>query len=129
MGGTIDLLFDTPSSALPHVKSGKTVAIAASSDARVTDAPDVPTLKELGYPSLTLYGWTGLYAPAGTPPEALARLRGALKQALHTPAVREFILAGGNDILDLYGDDMLAMQKQMQDFWRGVVKSRGIRLD
>ena len=50
MGGTIDLLFDTPSSALPHVKSGKTVAIAASSDARVTDAPDVPTLKELGYP-------------------------------------------------------------------------------
>ena len=89
----------------------------------------MPTLKELGYPSLTLYGWTGLYAPAGTPPETLARLRGALKQALHTPAVREFILAGGNDILDLYGDDMLAMQKQMQDFWRGVVKSRGIRLD
>ena len=80
MGGTIDLLFDTPSSALPHVKSGKTVAIAASSDARVTDAPDVPTLKELGYPSLTLYGWTGLYAPAGTPPETLARLRGALSR-------------------------------------------------
>ena len=128
MGGTIDLLFDTPSSALPHVKSGKTVAIAASSDARVTDAPDAHPegtgLSLADAVRLDRAVRAGRHAA-----ETLARLRGALKQALHTPAVREFILAGGNDILDLYGDDMLAMQKQMQDFWRGVVKSRGIRLD
>ncbi|WP_241070511.1 Bug family tripartite tricarboxylate transporter substrate binding protein [Achromobacter insuavis] len=129
IGGTIDILFDTPSSALPYVKAGKTVAIAATSDARVADAPDVPTVAELGYPSLTLYGWTALYAPAATPPAVQAKLREALRQALKTPALREFILNSGNDILDLYGDDLLKMQVGMQDFWRDVVKARGIRLD
>lgn len=129
IGGTIDILFDTPSSALPYVKSGKTVAIAATSDARVADAPDVPTVAELGYPSLTLYGWTALYAPAGTPPAVVEKLQGALRQALKTPALREFILNSGNDILDLYGDDLLKMQVGMQAFWRDIVKARGIRLD
>jgi tripartite-type tricarboxylate transporter receptor subunit TctC len=86
VGGRVPLVFGDGSSAITTVRSGTVRAIAITGQERSALLPDVPTFKEQGI-DLDLYEWNALYAPAGTPPEVLARLRGALFKAMGTPAV------------------------------------------
>ncbi|MDM9561390.1 Bug family tripartite tricarboxylate transporter substrate binding protein [Bordetella petrii] len=78
IGGEIDLGVDTVSSAAPHVKAGKVRAIAVTGSQRAGQLPDVPTFTEAGMPSVSLMGWYGLAAPAGTPAPVLSTLEQAV---------------------------------------------------
>jgi tripartite-type tricarboxylate transporter receptor subunit TctC len=71
--GEIQLLIDTPVTALPQAKAGKTRVVAVMSEERLAAAPDVPTAKEQGFP-LVFDNWYGVCAPAGTPKPIIARL-------------------------------------------------------
>ncbi|MGJ7544771.1 Bug family tripartite tricarboxylate transporter substrate binding protein [Variovorax sp. LT1R16] len=82
MGGQIDMLFDTSPTALPYAKSGKLRALAVTSHARSPLLPDVPTMKEAGLPDFEVVTWTGIAAPAGTPPAVIDRINAAIKTAL-----------------------------------------------
>jgi tripartite-type tricarboxylate transporter receptor subunit TctC len=84
--------------AMPQVKAGKLRALANMSSQRSPQLPDVPTIAEAGFPEVTTLSWYGLHAPAGTPPDVIARLAGAMKQACAMPAVKErFVAAGGEE--------------------------------
>lgn len=74
LSGEVDLGFDIPSSALPHIKSGKLVPIAVTTKSRSSVLPDVPTVAEQGMPNFEVTGWFGVLAPAGTPPAIVSRL-------------------------------------------------------
>ena len=87
MAGRIDFMFDFPVTALPQVKSGRLRALAVTDVARVAMAPDVPTTAEAGFPGVQLTSWAALFAPAGTPPEIMARLTEACAAALRDPKV------------------------------------------
>ena len=82
LGGSVDALSTGPSSVMGHVKAGKIRVLASWGDKRLAALPDVPTLTELGYKA-QFSQWTGLFVPAGTPPEVIAKLREAAKAAVN----------------------------------------------
>ncbi|KQP23260.1 tripartite tricarboxylate transporter substrate binding protein [Pseudorhodoferax sp. Leaf267] len=89
MGGQIDMLFDTSPTALPYAKSGKLRALAITSRQRSPLLPDVPTMREAGLPDFEVMTWTGIAAPAGTPPAVVEKLNAAIKAALQGPLRRQ----------------------------------------
>ncbi len=88
IAGQIPLMFADISAALGHVRAGRLRALGVTTRAR-TPLLDVPTLIEQGVPDFDVNAWFGLFAPAGTPAEIVARLNGAAAKALGAPATRE----------------------------------------
>ena len=90
IAGQVPAQVDQLNASLGHIKSGKLRAIAVSSDQRVPQLPDVPTMKESGIKGLetfTFSTYTGLFGPARMPPEVLAKLNAAMKTVLGDPAI------------------------------------------
>jgi tripartite-type tricarboxylate transporter receptor subunit TctC len=83
LGGQITMMFVTPGAAVAYLKSGQLKALAVTSHERSRFFPDVPSVAELGYPSVEETGWFGLFAPALTPPAVADSLRRALAQAVN----------------------------------------------
>ena len=95
IAGQTSVMFDTMLSAMPHVRSGRLRALATTGAARSPAAPDLPTVAESGFPGYEAIAWNGLMAPAGTPPEVVARLNAEVRKALELPEVRERFASQG----------------------------------
>lgn len=90
VAGDVQMMFMTPPSSMPYVESGKVRAIGYAGVRRFSRLPDVPTLAESGVPGMeVLSSWTGMFAPARTPPEVLARLHAEVRKAVESPFGRE----------------------------------------
>ncbi|MGE0745881.1 MAG: Bug family tripartite tricarboxylate transporter substrate binding protein [Rhodospirillales bacterium] len=98
VAGQVTVMFGSNVIVGPHRKTGALKAIAASGAQRVTQAPDVPTIAELGYPGFDVTSWFGLIGPAGMPPAAVARLAKDTKAVLAMPEVKEKLLGTGFDL-------------------------------
>jgi tripartite-type tricarboxylate transporter receptor subunit TctC len=88
-GGQVDMGFMSALSAMPLMQSGKLRALAVTSDRRLAQLPDVPTMAEAGFPSFEVSSWQGLLAPAGTPPAIVSKLQREIARILALPEVRE----------------------------------------
>ena len=88
-GGQVDMGFMSALSAMPLMQSGKLRALAVTSDRRLAQLPDVPTMAEAGFPSFEVSSWQGLLAPAGTPPAIVSKLQLEIARILTLPEVRE----------------------------------------
>jgi tripartite-type tricarboxylate transporter receptor subunit TctC len=97
LAGQIDLIFSTPDG-LPLARAGSIKAHAVASETRWPLAPDVPTFAELGLPKISWPAWYGIFAPKGTPKEAVSRLNAAAVEALADPAVRSRLVDLGYEI-------------------------------
>ena len=91
----VDLGFDIPSSALPHIQSGKLRALAVTTRARSQVLPQVPTIAELALPGFEVTGWFGVLAPAGTPAAVVERLNKEINALLAQPDVKDRLQALG----------------------------------
>ncbi len=89
LSGEIDCALLTPLASMQHLKSGRMRALGISSVKRNALIPDLPTLAELGTTGYAFEYWNGIFAPAGTPPAAIAALHKAVVHALGTPQVRD----------------------------------------
>lgn len=98
LGGQVDAIATGPATIVQHVQGGKARVLAHWGEARLAVLPDVPTLKELGVP-IDYAQWSGVFAPAGTPEPALAKLREAARAAANDPKVREVLGKAGSPIL------------------------------
>ena len=87
LGGHIDLMCDQATNTVGPIRSGDVKAYAVTTESRVPELPDLPTLDEAGLEGFETSVWHGLYAPQGTPPEVLEKLAGALRTALDEPEV------------------------------------------
>ena len=96
--GHIDLIFDQAISALPFVRSGQVRAYAITGKTRLASAPDIPTVDEAGAPGVYISTWFGLWAPKGTPAEAVGKLSAAALEALADPAVQKRLSDLGQEI-------------------------------
>lgn len=87
--GQVSLLIDPVLSALPLVRAGRLKALAITHDSRIGSAPEIPTAAEAGMPGLVFGSWYGLWGPKGLPAAEVARLNGAMQDAMRDPAVAE----------------------------------------
>jgi tripartite-type tricarboxylate transporter receptor subunit TctC len=88
MAGQIEMAFTTLAGVTDLVEAGKLKLIATFGEERDDAFPNTPTVRESGYPSVIMVGWSGLLAPAGVPPQLLDRLQGGLAQSLVSPDVK-----------------------------------------
>jgi len=89
IAGNVDMNFDSVPAVVQHVKSGKLRAIGVTSKRRASGLPDVPAIAESGYPDYDLTSWWGIFAPAGTPPDVVARIHRDTVAALQNADVKE----------------------------------------
>ncbi len=87
IGGRLAVIFDTATNAMPLIKGGKVRALAIGTAKRSPDLPQVPTFAEAGYEKFTFTAWYGLFAPAKTPKDVVAKLSSGLVAALKHPEV------------------------------------------
>lgn len=129
IGGNVPLMFSNLPTVLPHIKSGKLLALAVTDSARTPTAPEIPTLAEQGVPGVVVPSWYGLLAPAGTPADVVAQLARDATAILAEPAVRERLQGQGLSAWDIQTS---AFDKHIQDEtarWAKVIKDRGITVE
>jgi tripartite-type tricarboxylate transporter receptor subunit TctC len=95
VGGHVQATVAALQTMAPFVTTGRLRMLAVLSSERSAAFPDVPTMKELGHPSLVVDTWYGLYAPAGTPPEIVTRLNGEVNAILQAAEVRDALAKQG----------------------------------
>ena len=88
LGGRTHFTIDGTVILMPHIRDGKFRALATGRPQRWHELPDVPTLVESGYPDFVIDAWTGVVAPAGTPPQIVARLNAAVNAGLRAPETK-----------------------------------------
>jgi tripartite-type tricarboxylate transporter receptor subunit TctC len=130
LGGNIQVMFDTLSTALPPVRSGSLRALGVSSDQRSPDLPDVPTIAESGYPDYRVSVWYGIAAPAKLPDDVAAKLTASLDRALNDDAFRAQLEKIG---FPVFRPRSAAAIKEFIDAdrarWSAVIKAQNISLD
>jgi tripartite-type tricarboxylate transporter receptor subunit TctC len=109
LGGQVDLMFGTAAAVTPFLQSGKLRALGVTTAERSPAFPNVPTIAESGVAGYAAESWYGLYAPAGTPPDVIAKLNAAAKKAVQSETFRKraqeeglIISAGAHAELDTY---------------------------
>ena len=126
LGGQVDFIFGTMPALLAQVKAGKLRALAVGQPQRSTAAPDIPSMAETSYPGVAVSGWTGLVAPAGTPPAVLKRLQEEIAKVLALPDVRETLSKAGADPVGSSPEQFTAFIRSETIKWGVAVKRAGI---
>ncbi|ULR91019.1 tripartite tricarboxylate transporter substrate binding protein [Comamonas sp. B21-038] len=129
MAGQVQFMFDNMPSAWPHVKAGKLKALAVTTTKRSPAAPDLPTMEESGIKPFDVSSWFGLIAPAGTPPEVVAKLNAAMNRAFDKPQVKEAYEKLGAVAEKNTPEQFGAFIKSEVAAWAPVVKSSGATVD
>ncbi len=129
LGGQVDYMFDSITSAKPHVVSGKLRALAVTTAKRSAALPDVPTLREAGVPGYELMPWFAAFAPAGTPPEVVARLNEAMRNALVEPKVKATLDSIGAESIGSSPDALRDHLAKETTQWKTLVKERNIKIN
>jgi tripartite-type tricarboxylate transporter receptor subunit TctC len=127
LAGRIDLFFDSIAAGLPYVQSGQARGIAVLSSKRSLLIPDVPTMAEAGLPGLDVDSWLGIFAPAKTPPEVIAKLRADIRASL--PDLKERFEKSGGEVWSLPDDRLDAFVASEYANWTRLIHEIGIRLD
>jgi tripartite-type tricarboxylate transporter receptor subunit TctC len=130
ISGQVDLLLVQGAVALPQVRAGTIKALAELSPERSASMPDIPSAPESGVAGLNIAGWFGFYAPKGTPADVVAKLNGAMVQALADPQVKARFAQLGLDVAareQQTPEGLAAFQSAEMDKWWPIIKAAGIR--
>jgi tripartite-type tricarboxylate transporter receptor subunit TctC len=130
LAGTVQTLFGTMSSALPHVKAGKLIALAVTTAQRNSLLPDVPTVAESGAPGYEAALRYGLVAPKKIPAPILERLHAALSAALVNPALRQPFEKEGYVVYQPHPPTAYAaINRSGRETWGKLIRAKGLDLD
>jgi tripartite-type tricarboxylate transporter receptor subunit TctC len=129
LAGQTNMMFDNIPSALPHIRSGKLVALATTGAKRDPALPEQPTVAEAGVPGYESGVWFGLMVPAATPKEVIARLNSAAVQATKSPEFIKRMTDLGYNIIPGSPEDMAVMLKAELARWAPIVKASGAKVD
>ncbi len=129
LAGEIDVVADGVPFYIPHIRSGKLIGLANSAPARHPQLPDMPTVREAGYPQLETSNWIAVFAPAGTPQPIIERLNAEIAKALASPDLKERIIASGNTPTPSTPEQLGAMLRQDITRWTPIIKAAGLHLE
>lgn len=125
LSGLVPVMFSPASSVLPHIKSGKLIALATTGNRR-TSLLDVPTLEESGLPGFNVSLWFGLLAPKGTPATVVSKLASSLEQALDTPAAHAQLAKQNMEVIKASPSEFGLFIQSEIDRWSSLLKANSI---
>jgi tripartite-type tricarboxylate transporter receptor subunit TctC len=129
LAGDTQFMFDNLANAMPHVKAGKLKALAVTTAERSKLAPDLPTMAEAGLPGFDISTWFGLFAPAGTPKDVIAKWNAEVVKILNSPDMRERLTAQGAESAPTTPEQFAAfIQSEIPKYAR-IVKISGAKVD
>ena len=129
LAGQTNMMFDNIPSSLPHIKSGKLIAIATTGAKRDPALPDLPTIGESGVKGYESGVWFGLMVPAATPKEVITKLNAAAVQAAKSPEFVKRMTDLGYNIIAGSPQDMAHMLETEIKRWAPIVKASGAKVD
>ncbi len=127
--GQTHILIDVGNVLTPQVKGGKLRALAVTGTERDPQLPDVPTMREAGYPQLETAGWQGLLGPAGIPRDIVARLSAELTRVLAKPEVQQRFIAAGTPVTVRGSEEFAAFVRAENARWLPVIKASGAKIE
>lgn len=129
IAGQVDMMFDGLGSSAGHIRGGRIKAIAVAADKRTASFPDLPTAAEAGVPTYKVATWYGIWAPKGTPKDAVERMQAEMRKALESDELRAQWSQLGTETPNLWGDAFGTFVASEVKRWAEVVKSSGAKLD
>ena len=129
LGGQIGMMITGALPLMQHVKAGRLRALAVASPKRLAILPDVPTIAESGYPGFAAVQWYGLFAPAGTPKDVVAKIHRDAVAALRDPAVAERLASEGAEPVGDTPEQFGAFVKSEIELWGKVIRESGAKVD
>jgi tripartite-type tricarboxylate transporter receptor subunit TctC len=127
VSGRVQVLLNTYSGTIPHLKAGRLKAVITGGDRRSPNLPDVPTGAEAGLPGFQSTAWHAAMVPAGTPQAVIARLHQTLTAALATPEVRARLATLNVDPIGSTPEELGRFLRTEYDKWNKVIKSVGLQ--
>jgi tripartite-type tricarboxylate transporter receptor subunit TctC len=127
LSGQVDMMVSMGPALVPHVRSGKLRALAVAQPTRFSTLPDVATMNEAGLPSVVITGWTGIVAPAGTPPQILRQLRDEVVKVLAMQDVRDTLSKAGGEPVGSTPEEFGAFIRSETLKWGAAVKQAGLK--
>jgi tripartite-type tricarboxylate transporter receptor subunit TctC len=129
MSGQVQTVFSTVSTAIGAIRSGKVRAIAMTGDKRFELMPELPTIAQAGVPGFEVRNWYGVFVPAGTSKEIIARLNSELVKILQMPDVKSRLLESGIEALHSTPEQFAVYIQSETRRWAKVVKDSGARAE
>ena len=129
LGGQVNYMFDSITSARPHIQSGKLRALAVTTAKRSTSMPDVPTMEEAGIKGYEVSPWFAAFVPAGTPPAIVKKLNQTLVAAMKQPDVIERFQAIGAEVVGSTPEEAARHLQTESQRWTRLINERGIHMD
>lgn len=129
IGGEVPMMFSSVVAILPHIQSGRLIALGVSGTKRLAALPDVPTIAETGLTGYEANSWYGILAPAGTPQAIVQKLNAAIDKVLEMPEVRKRLDSEGAEIVggspELFADYIKQQKQEMGE----IVSKAGLSLN
>ncbi len=129
IAGNVDVSFQNLGAAIGHIRSGRLKALGVTSEARVKQLAEVPTVIEQGLPGFVVTSWQAFMAPKGLPPDVLAKLSGDLIAALKSQELTEKFAQQAFDVVANRPEEFAAFQRKEVARWRDVVKQKNLTPD
>ncbi|MDH4182457.1 MAG: tripartite tricarboxylate transporter substrate binding protein [Betaproteobacteria bacterium] len=129
IGGQVAMFMGNLPPAMGHIKAGRVRALAVTTAQRSSLVPDLPTIAEAGLPGFETVAWFGLFAPAGTAPEIVVRLRDEVAKIVQQPDIRERIVTLGGEPVGNTPAEFAAIVRGDVAKWKGVAKAANIVAD
>ncbi len=126
LSGQVDYMFDSITSAKPHIDSGKLKALAITTPERSKTLPDLPTMAESGIEDYALVPWFATFAPAGTPKEIIEQLNAAMLKAMNSDKVTEIFNGIGAEKIGSRPEELRDYLKEETDKWATIIAETGI---
>lgn len=129
LAGNVDLMVSSLPSAMGQIKSGKLRPLAVTSLRRSSSLPDVPSVAELGYKDFDVSTWYGLFMPAGTPKDIVAKANAEVNKLLATPDMKAAIIAQGAEPQSMTPEQLATLLKNDYQKWRSIVQASGATIE
>jgi tripartite-type tricarboxylate transporter receptor subunit TctC len=129
LAGHAPMMFDSTVAILPHIKAGKLKAIAVTGAKRSPQLPDVPTFAEAGLPGVESYAWYGMFAPAKTPKDVIAKINAEALKVMKGAEYQRVLKETGSDFVGDTPENFAAFVKTESEKWGKVAKATGATVD
>ena len=129
MGGQVQVSFDTMPSVIGHIRNGKIRPLAVAAAKRNPQLPDVPTMAEAGVKGVEMSAWYGIYMPASTPKEVIARVNAEVNKVIAMPETQARLSAIGAELTPMTPEAFLAFHNAENKRYGDLIRRKNIKLD